>query len=59
MFHDRAAVADIDVGERVGPALIPDQHRIALGIIPGVRGPLHDFYLSAVRVLTLSSGNPL
>src|SRR5512145_551114 len=34
VLHDRGAVAHVDVRERVRPALVADEHRVALGIIP-------------------------
>src|SRR2546428_10295339 len=40
VLHDRRAGAHVDVGEGVGAALIPDQHRVALRVIPRAYGAL-------------------
>src|SRR6267143_4779373 len=59
VLHDRRAVAHVDVGEGVGAALVPDEHRVALRIIPRPLGALQDLHQAAVRVLAAAGGDPL
>src|SRR2546425_5992102 len=40
VLHDRRAVADVDVGERMRATLVADQHGVALRVIAGVVGAL-------------------
>src|SRR3989454_11439104 len=58
VLHDRRAVAHVDVGERVGAALVPDQHRVALGVVPRALGALQDLHETAIGVLPATGGNP-
>src|SRR2546426_8604420 len=41
-LHDRRAVAHVDVREGVGPALVANQHRVALRVVASVLGTLQD-----------------
>src|SRR5438270_375678 len=51
MLHYRATVAHVDIGKGVSHALVPDQHRVALGVIPGSIRPFHDLDQSPIGVL--------
>src|SRR2546427_2133401 len=49
----------LDVGERVGPALVADQEGVALGVVPRVHRALVDLHPPAVRVLPVARADPL
>jgi len=54
MLHLGSGIPNVDVGESVSTALIPDQKGIALGIIPGILSPGHDLDTAPVGVLALA-----
>jgi hypothetical protein len=54
VFDARGAVLDVEIRERVGAALIADQQRVALRVIPGAACVLGDLDQAALGVLTVS-----
>ncbi len=59
MFHPGGAVHHLEVRERMSAALIAQKQRVALGVIPGPSGALHDFDEATVAVLSVTRGDPL
>ena len=59
MFHLGGGVANLDVGHRVGAALVADEQRVALGEIPGVVGSGHHLDQAAVGGAALSGRDAL
>src|SRR2546422_1010450 len=59
VLHDRRTVAHVDVGERVRPALVADEHRVALRVVARPLRALQDLHEPAVRVLPVTRGDPL
>jgi hypothetical protein len=57
VFDGRGGVADFDVGERVRAAFVAQKQRIALRIVTGVFGGLHDFDEAAIAVLTFAGAD--
>src|SRR6266566_4035210 len=57
VLHDRRAVAHVDVREGVRPALVADEHRVTLRVVPRALGTLHDFYEPAIGVLPAARRN--
>src|SRR5436190_3728958 len=51
VLHDRSAVAHVDIWKGVRSTFVPNQHRIALRIVPRALGALHDLHESAIGVL--------
>ena len=58
MLHLRRAVADVQIRERVGPAPVADEQRVALRVIPPVRRVLADPHLAAIRFLPCPAEMP-
>src|SRR3954471_18883991 len=59
VLHAGRRVLDINVGERMRPALIADQHRVALREVAGVVRPLEDAHRAPVGVLAVAGRDPL
>ena len=59
VLHARRRILHFDIRERVRAALVADQQRIALGVVPRARGVLHDLHLAAVGVLAVAGGDAL
>src|SRR4051812_42227449 len=59
MLHARARIPHLDIREGVGTALVADQKRVALRVIPRSLSALQDLYLATVRVLPMSGGDTL
>ncbi len=53
----RRAVADLDVRERVRAALIADEHRVALRVIPCAGRARQHLHLAAIAVVAVTSGD--
>src|SRR2546426_8125779 len=51
VLHGGGAVAHVDVRERVRPAPVADEHRVALRVVAGLLGALQDLHEAAVGVL--------
>src|SRR6266705_1124277 len=59
VLHDRGAVAHVDIGERVRAAPVPDEHRVALRVVPRALGALEDLHQAAVGVLATARRDTL
>src|SRR5262245_52862534 len=59
MLDLRRVVEHFEIRESVRAALITEQQRITLRIVPRSSRAFHDFYQPAVGVLTMARGNPL
>ena len=59
MLDDRGAVLRLHHRERVGLALLADQHRVALRMVPAVLRVRQDLHQAAIRVVGLARGNSL
>ncbi len=57
VFDSRTGVANFDVGESVRAAFVTQEQRIALAVIAGVLGALHDFDEAAIAVLAFASAD--
>ena len=59
MLHPRGGLPDRDVRVGVSPGPVPDEHRVALAVVPGTRrGGLH-LHQSSVAVPRLARGDTL
>ena len=54
MLHLGSRILDLDVGKRMGAALLANQKRVALGIVAGTGRALQDFHLSTVSILAMA-----
>ena len=59
MLHLRGVVLHLDVGEGVGAALVAQQQRVALRVVPGPGRPLEDLHQPAIGVLAVAGGDAL
>src|SRR6266568_1487380 len=48
VLHPSRRISDFDIRERMRAALISDQQRVALRVIPCPRGAFHDLHLPAI-----------
>src|SRR4029453_9569241 len=56
---DGRGVADLDVGEGVGTAPVPQKQRVALRVVPRVHGTRQDLHGPTVGIVAPAGGNPL
>src|SRR5690349_16415221 len=59
MLERRSVVLDFDIRKRVGSALIPDQHRIALRVVPRPLGARKNLDLTAIRIISAAGADSL
>src|SRR5437016_4841587 len=59
MFHPGGRVPHFDVGKGMRTALVADQQRVALRVIPRAGGALHNFHQPSIRVLSVAGGDTL